>query len=212
MLKIPESELRGKIARIKEIWLDVDGVMTRQQDLAIYDISTPARVMFKRRDGVECVMLTPCDQHGVPVQDSVEYLAAIVGEPVFEGYRFDTRDGRMIETAVWAKLRVFFVSGRNSPAVLKRALNLGAIPLLGEKDKIFTIERESRCGWEEILFVGDGFQDVDTLERAGVSVCPADGDERAKAAAMWITNAKGGEGVVYEILDAVFSIRGIRPR
>lgn len=198
-------------AGIEEIWLDVDGVMTRQGDLAIYDLVGESHPAFERRDGTQSIRLVPCDEHGRPVEHVVEYIAGVVGEPIFEGYRFDTRDGRVIETAVKHGIPVFFVSGRNSPAVLKRAINLGATPYLGEKDKVVTIERHSKVAWSQILFVGDGFQDVETLARAGISVCPIDGAPEALATAKWITEAKGGEGVVEEVFRAFFDFRGIRP-
>ena len=203
---------------IEEVWLDVDGVMTRQGDLAIYDVTREGHVAFERRDGIQSTRLVPCDLLGQPVPHVVEYYAGAVGEPILEGYRFDTRDGRVIESAVKAGIPLFFISGRNSPAVLKRAINLGAVPYLGEKDKVLTIEQHSKVaardggrGWSQVLFSGDGFQDVPTLERAGVSVCPSDGDPRAIATAKWITEAKGGEGVVYEALGAFLEFRGIRP-
>lgn len=196
---------------IKEAWLDVDGVMTRQQDLVIYDVRAehPA---FERKDGLACIRLVPCDEQGRPYVNIVEYVAGIVGEPIMEGYRFDTRDGRMVETAIRAGIRVFFVSGRNSPCVLKRAINLGATPFLGEKDKVVTIERERGCSWNEILVIGDGFQDVGALQKARLSACPADGAPEAKAAAQWVTAARGGEGVVHEVLGALFTARGIKPQ
>lgn len=197
---------------IEEIWLDVDGVMTRQGDLAIYDVCADGHTAFERRDGIQSVRLVPCDEHGQPLNHVVEYYAGSVGEPIMEGYRFDTRDGRMIETAVGEGFPVYFISGRNSPAVLKRALNLRATPFLGEKDKVLRIEAQTKCAWSQVLFIGDGFQDVETLQKAGISVCPADGDPRALATAQWITEAKGGEGVVYEALGAFLEYRGIRPK
>lgn len=198
--------------QIQEIWLDVDGVMTRQQDLVIYDVGVnPLHPAFRQDDGVQSILLVPCDQNGKPIENTVEYIAGIIGEPIMEGYRFDTRDGRMIEVAIKAGLRVFFISGRNSPCVTKRARNLGAIPVLGEKDKVSAIEQRTNCSWKEILFIGDGFQDVCVLSRAAISVCPADGAPEAKDAAMLITEARGGEGVVYEILQMLFWARGIEP-
>src|SRR3989344_4668648 len=120
---------------IEEIWLDVDGVMTRQGGLAIYDVSDE-HTLFERRDGIQSIRLVPCDECGQPTPNVVEYVAGLTSEPIMEGYCFDTRDGHVIETAVKAGIPVFFISGRNSPAVLKRAINLGAIPFLGEKDKV----------------------------------------------------------------------------
>ena len=200
---------RNLAREVKEVWLDVDGVMTRQGDLAIYDVGTPDHPAFERKDGVQSFRFVTCDEHGMPEKEVVEYLAGFVGEPIMEGYRFDTRDGRMIERAVKAGFPVHFVSGRNSPCVLKRAINLGARPLLGEKDKVVTIERESLAGWDHILFIGDGVQDVGALERAYISVAPADASSEAIAVAKFVTAARGGEGVVDEVLRMFFEARKV---
>jgi len=193
---------------IEEIWLDVDGVMTRQGGLAIYDVSDE-HTLFERRDGIQSIRLVPCDECGQPTPNVVEYVAGLTSEPIMEGYCFDTRDGHVIETAVKAGIPVFFISGRNSPAVLKRAINLGAIPFLGEKDKVATIERFTKCSWSQILFIGDGLQDVGALERAGISACPIDGAPEALSVAKWITKTKGGEGVVEEVFRVFLGYRGI---
>lgn len=211
MKKTHEEIVARLTPQIQEIWLDVDGVMTRQQDLTIYDIGNPSHPAFERRDGIQSLRLVPCDEYGHPLENVVEYFAGTIGEPIMEGYRFDTRDGRMIETAVKAGLHIFFISGRNSLCVAKRAVNLGAVPFLGEKDKVTAIERETKHSWNEILFIGDGFQDVGALSKAALSVCPADGSPEAKDAAVWVTETRGGEGVVHEVLHALFKIRGIKP-
>ena len=211
MKKISDEDLELRARNLKELWFDVDGVMTPQGSLVIYDLSSESGIVFERYDGVRSVRLVPCDEHGKPLQNVVEYLAGRAEEPIFEGYRYDTRDGKVIEIAVKSGLRVFFVSGRNSPAMSRRAVNLGAIPHLGIKDKAATIVRESRCIASERCFVGDGIQDVGALRETkdGLAVAPADEAPEAHEAAHWITEARGGEGVIHEVLRVIFAIRGI---
>jgi 3-deoxy-D-manno-octulosonate 8-phosphate phosphatase (KDO 8-P phosphatase) len=199
-----ESLIQRSASEIKEFWFDVDGVMTPQGQVTIYDVVSdiPGRC-FERKDGIDSIRLVPCDENGKPLENVVEYIAGTTGEPIMEGYRFDPRDGKVIEYAVANKYPVYFVSGRNSPCVKKRALVLGARSFLGEKDKLAIIKKHSQVSLSNILFIGDGIQDCEAMGQAGLSIAPADACEEALAIAHGITSSRGGEGVIAEVL-AVF--------
>lgn len=194
-------------APLKEFWFDVDGVMTAQQGLVIYDVNGQSELRgFVRNDGITSITLVPCDHHGVPLSNVVEYVAGYEDEPIMEGYRFDPRDGKVVEYLVQHQLPTFFISGRNSPCVRKRAKTLGAVPLLGEKDKLSVIKTLSKTSLSQLLFIGDGIQDVEAMEAikdaGGFTCAPADACDEAKIASVYIAEAKGGGGVVHEVVSA----------
>jgi len=210
-----EDLIRQKASQIQQFWFDVDGVMTPQGRITIYDVSTLAGFpCLERRDGIQTIRLVPCDENGVPIKNVVEYYSGKEDEPIMEGYQFDPRDGKVIEYLVENKFPVYFVSGRNSPCVKVRALALGAIPLLGVPEKLSVIKHVG-VPLANIMFVGDGIQDCGILnavrEAGGIAIAPADASDDAKRAAEGITQAKGGEGVLSEILTLFLKERGLWP-
>lgn len=207
-----EALIEAKAPSLKEFWFDVDGVMTPQGPVTIFDVVQPDRtVHFERSDGIVGIKLVPCDEHGCPIPHTVEYIAGNIGESIMEGYRFDTRDGKVIEYLVANGFSVYFISGRNSACVRKRALALGAVPLLGVKDKLAIIKEMSKCSLEDVLFIGDGIQDRETLQVVGVAIAPADASADAIEVAHCTTTARGGEGVLSEVLTIFLKHRGLWP-
>lgn len=207
-----ETLLKEKAPHIKEFWFDVDGVMTPQGAVTIYDVfHLDTLVGFERKDGIVGARLVPCDEYGVPLVNVVEYIAGYVGEPIMEGYRFDPRDGKVVEYLVEHGFPVYFISGRNSPCVRKRALALGAVPFLGVKDKLTLMKEKITCTLSEVLFIGDGIQDVEALAASGVAIAPADASPEAIAVAHATTSARGGEGVLNEALTFFLKERNLWP-
>ena len=192
-----------KLGTRLEFWTDVDGVLTPQGKVTIYDVFRKNIPGFVKNDGVNSITLVPCDLHGVPIANTIEYLAGFEGESIMEGYRFDPRDGKVVEYLVKLGINVYFISGRNSPCVLKRAKTLGAIPLLGIKDKLPKIQQQSSVPLGSVVFLGDGIQDVEAMlaikTAGGITVAPADASLEAKNAAVYVSDLKGGEGVFEEV-------------
>jgi 3-deoxy-D-manno-octulosonate 8-phosphate phosphatase (KDO 8-P phosphatase) len=212
-----EAIMYERAGALKEFWFDVDGVMTAQAALTIYDIKRDSDLVgFVRSDGITSITLVPCDEHGTPIENVVEYIAGVEGEPIMEGYRFDPRDGKVVEYLVGdGGFPVYFISGRNSPCVRKRALTLGATPLLGVKDKLAMLNQYSKVSLASILFIGDGIQDVEIMSAiksgGGVTIAPQDACLEAKEVATYITAAPGGGGVLSEVITEFLKNRGIWP-
>ena len=53
----------------------------------------------------------------------------------------------------------------------------------------------------DIVYVGDDINDVDVIKMAGFGCCPADANIKARQAAKYVTKAKGGEGVIREVVE-----------
>ncbi len=96
-----KSLLKEKAKGITQFFFDVDGVMTPQGRITIYDVSPTAGFpCFERRDGTRNVRLVPCDEYGVPLKNVLEYYTGNDEELIMEGYQFDPRDGKVIEYLV----------------------------------------------------------------------------------------------------------------
>jgi YrbI family 3-deoxy-D-manno-octulosonate 8-phosphate phosphatase len=61
----------------------------------------------------------------------------------------------------------------------------------------------------QALYVGDDLPDLAVMTRAGVAVAPANARVEVKAAAHWVTKARGGEGAFREMTEALLKSRGL---
>lgn len=125
---------------------------------------------------------------------------------------FSVRDGLGIKMAQQSGIGFAIVSGRESPVVRSRAVDLRIEEIhLG-------VHRKADC-LREILerrgidpsatcFIGDDVIDIPAMRLAGLGVAPADADPAARAEADFVTKAIGGHGVVREMVDLILQRRG----
>lgn len=126
---------------------------------------------------------------------------------------FYVKDGFGIRKALKAGLIVALVSGRDVPAIRHRARDLGIEEgdvVLGKEDKLEAVEgwlKRRGLSWEEVVFVGDDELDLEPVGRAAVGVAVSDAWSSLKAIADYVTEGRGGEGAVREVMELVLSAR-----
>jgi 3-deoxy-D-manno-octulosonate 8-phosphate phosphatase (KDO 8-P phosphatase) len=122
---------------------------------------------------------------------------------------FNTHDGLGLSLFHRAGLRSGIITGRSSPAVSRRARELGIeFVRQGNPNKIAPFEevlRLARVAESEVAFVGDDLTDIPIMRRAGLAAAVADAVEETRAAAHFITHAKGGHGAVREVIKLILS-------
>jgi 3-deoxy-D-manno-octulosonate 8-phosphate phosphatase (KDO 8-P phosphatase) len=147
------------------------------------------------------VKLFLCDVDGVLTDGSVW-----MGDGA-EFKRFNIRDGLGLRMLQRQGIQVGWISRRTSNATRKRAEDLKIDFLLqGDIDKVGAVEsilRRTGLSWRQVCFVGDDVVDLGALKRAGVAVAVADAISEVKAAADWVTKARGGRGAVRETVERV---------
>ncbi len=105
-----------------------------------------------------------------------------------------------------------FVSGRRGRIVEQRAEELGIAELhLGRLDKLPVFEeilarRDLRP--EEVAYVGDDLLDLPVLLRAGFAVAPADARPEVRERVHHVAEARGGFGVLREVIEILLRARG----
>lgn len=124
-----------------------------------------------------------------------------------ESKTFDIRDGTGIVLALRAGLRVGLLSARHSGATTERAAQL-KIPIVrqGAADKLAAYEEILRLEGvadDEVAFMGDDLLDLPVLARVGLPAAPADATCEARGAAAWVSTARGGDGAVRELVEAL---------
>ena len=125
---------------------------------------------------------------------------------------FNIQDGCGIAVARHAGLMTAFITGRESPAVERRARELCVdYPITGCRDKGAAIrDLLLRAGLriEEVAFVGDDINDILAFRECGWKVAVNNACEDLKAQADHITEHRGGNGAVREVIEMILKAQG----
>ncbi len=125
---------------------------------------------------------------------------------------FSVSDGLGIRMAQNAGLQVGFLTGRKSKEVESRARELGVeIVVQGSRDKardLETILAENSLDVSRVAFMGDDLPDLPVLQQVGFSAAPANAAEEVLERVDYVTERKGGEGAVREVVDLLLKAAG----
>ncbi len=193
------------LQKVRMAVTDVDGVHTDDR----FYISKTSDGLNIETAGIT-QKLVPCNGDGVPSERFLQLSSGADGR--IEGYFFFTGDGIVIKECLRHDIPVVLISGRKSPTVRQRAEDLGARCLQGVEDKVAAVEallKEFDIGWDEVLFIGNDIQDISLIRRAGFSAAPQDAAPEARAEVDYVTKAKGGYGVVREVLQMLLDVKGL---
>lgn len=128
---------------------------------------------------------------------------------------FHVRDGHGVKLLMAAGVAVAAISGRRSSAVTVRMRELG-VPHVVQAcaDKVAALIRLTRRLNIDPLHcacIVDDTPDLPLMSAVGLSGAVADAHPVVLSAAHWIAKAKGGEGAVRELCDALLRARaGLR--
>jgi len=125
---------------------------------------------------------------------------------------FNVRDGLGAKLAQKAGIAIVLITSRRSPALVRRARELGIDELhQGAANKLAECERVAKklgVGFEQILYLGDDLPDLAPMLRAAISAAPSDAAAEVRAAATWKLDARGGEGAFRETVERLLRARG----
>lgn len=125
---------------------------------------------------------------------------------------FHVRDGLGIALARRRGLKVGILSGRRSPALERRARDLGLDELIVDephKGRAFDAFLARRgVAAERVAYTGDDLLDLPVLLRAGVSFAPADAVPEVRERVHHVLERAGGRGAVREVIELVLRARG----
>ncbi len=126
--------------------------------------------------------------------------------------RFHSRDGLGLRLLMDAGIGVGIVTGRKSLALVHRCRNLG-IDLVfdGIRDKAAALTRiatQTGIHPDHMAFAGDDLLDLPAMTRVGFSITVPDAPEEVKCRAHYVTSARGGQGAVREICEAILKAQG----
>jgi len=120
---------------------------------------------------------------------------------------FNAKDGLGIRLLMQSGIQVGIITGRASAALRHRCENLGIKHLyesVADKTKALQdVLQNTAMRTAETAFVGDDLPDLPIMKRVGLAVTVADAPHELRAAADITTTAKGGQGAVREICEAI---------
>jgi 3-deoxy-D-manno-octulosonate 8-phosphate phosphatase (KDO 8-P phosphatase) len=145
------------------------------------------------------LLLLDCD--GVLTDGRLYYSAG--GE---EMKVFDVKDGQGLVSWHAAGFSSGIISGRKSEIVELRAKELGiGFVHQGVEDKLAAflaiLSEAYITDPMEVAYVGDDIGDIPIMKKVGFPVAVADAVVEVKAAAAYVTEARGGRGAVREVID-----------
>jgi len=138
-------------------------------------------------DGVLSTQTIPLSVWGVPLRS------------------VNLRDGYAIQLAVKKGYYVGVISGANSKEYVKRLRILGVNDIYlnsrTKSDSMNELVAKWNVDLRHVLYMGDDIPDFNVMKLVGLPVCPADADSEIKQIALYISDKRGGEGCVRDVIE-----------
>ena len=145
-------------------------------------------------DGVLSSDTSPLNENGDPVRTA------------------NVKDGYALRNALNMKYEVGIITGGALESVRLRYQKIGVEHIyIGVRDKVKCLnDFMEKTGVKpgEILFMGDDLVDFPVMKMIGVPTCPIDAVSEIKEISKYISDKKGGEGCVRDIIEQVMRVRG----
>lgn len=120
------------------------------------------------------------------------------------------RDGYALQLAVKKGYPVGVISGSKSKEYQKRLKLLGVGDIyLNSRSKLEhfnTFLKKHNLNKAEVLFMGDDIPDFKVMKEAGIPVCPADADSEIRQISSYVSDKRGGEGCVRDVIEQVLRL------
>jgi 3-deoxy-D-manno-octulosonate 8-phosphate phosphatase (KDO 8-P phosphatase) len=120
------------------------------------------------------------------------------------------RDGYALQLAVKKGYRVAVITGSNSKEYSKRLKMLGITDVYlnsrMKQDHFRRFVEKYNLDSSQVLYMGDDIPDYEVMRNSGVAVCPSDADSEIKQISSYISDKKGGEGCVRDIIEQVLRL------
>jgi 3-deoxy-D-manno-octulosonate 8-phosphate phosphatase (KDO 8-P phosphatase) len=120
------------------------------------------------------------------------------------------RDGYALQLAVRKGYHIGIISGSSSKEYQKRLKLLGIKDIyLNSRSKLDHFNaflKKFNLSKSDVLFMGDDIPDYEVMKEAGIAVCPSDADSEIKQVASYISDKRGGEGCVRDVIEQVLRL------
>jgi 3-deoxy-D-manno-octulosonate 8-phosphate phosphatase (KDO 8-P phosphatase) len=126
---------------------------------------------------------------------------------------FDAHDGQGLTLAQTAGIRTGCITGRESPALLRRAHEMKMeFIYMKQPTKIPAYEeilRKAGVPESAVAYVGDDLPDIPVMRRAGLAVAVGDAVPEVKKAAHFTTRSVAGHGAIRDAVELILKSKGV---
>ncbi len=120
------------------------------------------------------------------------------------------KDGYALQLAIKKGYGVWIISGGNSNEAKERLIKLGVkevyIGVKDKKDLLQQLMQQYNIPAENLLYMGDDMPDKYAMEICYLRTCPNDAADDIQSIAHYISNYKGGEGCVRDVIEKTLKI------
>jgi len=201
VLKKYNNRLGGKIVMyIMDYWksYEIDTV----KDIEICEYFMRNKILKKQpRINIEDIQLIVYDFDGVMTDNKV-----IVFEDGRESIVANRSDGLGVEVLKKRGISQIILSTESNDVVRARAKKLNLSIIYACKDKKSTLIKYCKkrgYNLSKVVYVGNDINDLEAMEVVGYPIAPADAQIEIKKIAKIVTKARGGDGVIREVLDFI---------
>jgi len=158
------------------------------------------------------IKLVMTDVDGVLTNGTIYHFVDTAGELVeFKGIH--SHDSIGLAWLAESGFKTGVISGRVSKGTEARLKILKVAHIYQHRlDKtavLAEVLKKEGLGEDQVAYMGDDLPDIPVLRLAGLGVAPANARPEVKAAAHWITRARGGEGAFRELAEALLKAQGL---
>jgi len=125
---------------------------------------------------------------------------------------FNSQDGVGLMVAHLAGLQTALITGRATEAVRRRAEEVHITHLImGTFQKLPPLQglcQQLRLPLDAVAYIGDDVSDIPPMKRVGFAVAVANAVDEVKRVAHYITQRRGGEGAVREVVELILKAQG----
>ena len=122
------------------------------------------------------------------------------------------KDGYALHHALKKGYRIAIISGGRGSSMRIRLNTLGITDVyqgVGDKLEVFKYYcEENNVDPSTVLYMGDDVPDYMVMKNVGIAACPADAVSEIKDISHYISDRKGGDGCVRDVIEQVLKVRG----
>ncbi|MBK8805954.1 MAG: HAD-IIIA family hydrolase [Bacteroidales bacterium] len=125
----------------------------------------------------------------------------------------NVKDGYAIHLAVKKNIPIGIITGGTCNSIVIRFNSLGVTDLYiaskNKMDNFLHFLNKYSLQPEDILYMGDDLPDYQVMKIVGLPTCPSDASQDIKNISHYISDKKGGEGCVRDVVEQTLRAKGM---
>ena len=126
--------------------------------------------------------------------------------------KYNAKDGYAVQYAIRCGYQVAIITAGRGRCLDVRFEMLGVTHLFTNcHDKMAALQKfmaDTQLTPAEVLYMGDDIPDMEAMQTTGLPVCPADATPDIIEISRYVSQYRGGEGCVRDVIEQVLRARG----